>query len=178
MTTNTSGDIKTGVSVNVNDASGGSALVIGGQTAHVEQSGLLASASATRVVDINNGHTTDFMNSGTIASTAADALVMNVDKQAVHFTNRANGNLTGAVNLLSGNNTVTPEHGSRAKTAFTTGAGDDLFELTNITAEENPVLFTTTDGGAGHNTLALNNSVYTLKDADKNPAHVRCGAEE
>ncbi|MCU6420513.1 autotransporter outer membrane beta-barrel domain-containing protein [Klebsiella aerogenes] len=167
MTTNTSGDIKTGVSVNVNDASGGSALVIGGQTAHVEQSGLLASASATQVVDINNGHTTDFVNSGTIASTAADALVMNVDKQAVHFTNQANGNLTGAVNLLSGNNTVTLEHGSQAKTAFTTGAGDDLFELTNITAEENPVLFTTLDGGAGHNTLALNNSVYTLKDADK-----------
>lgn len=167
MTTNTSGDIKTGVSVNVNDASGGSALVIGGQTAHVEQSGLLASASATQVVDINNGHTTDFVNSGTIASTAADALVMNVDKQAVHFTNQANGNLTGAVNLLSGNNTVTLEHGSQAKTAFTTGAGDDLFELTNITAEENPVLFTTLDGGAGHNSLALNNSVYTLKDADK-----------
>ncbi|HCM7748377.1 TPA: ESPR domain-containing protein, partial [Klebsiella aerogenes] len=167
MTTNTSGDIKTGVSVNVNDASGGSALVIGGQTAHVEQSGLLASASATQMVDINNGHTTDFVNSGTIASTAADALVMNVDKQAVHFTNQANGNLTGAVNLLSGNNTVTLEHGSQAKTAFTTGAGDDLFELTNITAEENPVLFTTLDGGAGHNTLALNNSVYTLKDADK-----------
>ncbi len=119
------------------------------------------------MVDINNGHTTDFVNSGTIASTAADALVMNVDKQAVHFTNQANGNLTGAVNLLSGNNTVTLEHGSQAKTAFTTGAGDDLFELTNITAEENPVLFTTLDGGAGHNTLALNNSVYTLKDADK-----------
>ncbi|ENY5348485.1 TPA: autotransporter outer membrane beta-barrel domain-containing protein [Klebsiella aerogenes] len=167
MTTNTSGDIKTGVSVNVNDASGGPALVIGGQTAHVEQSGLLASASATQLVDINNGHTTDFVNSGTIASTAADALVMNVDKQAVHFTNQANGNLTGAVNLLSGNNTVTLEHGSQAKTAFTTGAGDDLFELTNITAEENPVLFTTLDGGAGHNMLALNNSVYTLKDADK-----------
>ncbi len=120
MTTNTSGDIKTGVSVNVNDASGSSALVIGGQTAHVEQSGMLASTSATQVVDINNGHTTDFVNSGTIASTAADALVMNVDKQAVHFTNQANGNLTGAVNLLSGNNTVTLEHGSQAKTAFTT----------------------------------------------------------
>ncbi|HCR0847685.1 autotransporter outer membrane beta-barrel domain-containing protein [Klebsiella aerogenes] len=167
MTTNTSGDIKTGVSVNVNDASGSSALVIGGQTAHVEQSGMLASASATEVVDINNGHTTDFVNSGTIASTAADALVMNVDKQAVHFTNQANGNLTGAVNLLSGNNTVTLEHGSQAKTAFTTGAGDDLFELTNITADENPQLFATLDGGAGHNTLALNNSVYTLNDADK-----------
>lgn len=167
MTTNTSGDIKTGVSVNVNDASGGSALVIGGQTAHVEQSGMLASTSATQVVDINNGYTTDFVNSGTIASTAADALVMNVDKQAVHFTNQVNGNLTGAVNLLTGNNTVTLEHGSQAKTAFTTGAGDDLFELTNITADENPVLFTTLDGGAGHNTLALNNSVYTLNDAGK-----------
>ena len=167
MTTNTSGDIKTGVSINVNDASGGSALVIGGQTAHVEQSGRLTSASATQVVDINNGSTTDFMNSGTIASTAAGALVMNVDKQAVHFTNQANGNLTGAVNLLAGNNTVTLEHGSQASTVFTTGAGDDRFELANITAEENPLLFTTLDGGAGHNTLNLDNSVYTLSDAGK-----------
>jgi autotransporter family porin len=167
MVTNTSGDIKSGVSVNVNDAAGGAALVIGGQSASVEQSGDLQSASVNQIVDINNGYTTDFVNSGTIASHTPAGQVMTVDKQAVDFTNAAGGNLVGAVNLLSGDNSVTLEHGSQANSAFTTGAGNDQFNLNDITLAENAALFTSLDGGLGHDSLNLDNSVYTLSDAAK-----------
>ncbi|MCT4708668.1 hypothetical protein MUA04_00095, partial [Enterobacteriaceae bacterium H11S18] len=66
-----------------------------------------------------------------------------------------------------GNNSVTLEHGSQAASVFTTGDGDDTFNLTDITAAENAALFTTLDGGLGHNVLNLDNSNYTLADADK-----------
>ncbi|MCT4711103.1 autotransporter outer membrane beta-barrel domain-containing protein, partial [Enterobacteriaceae bacterium H11S18] len=167
MTTNTSGAIKSGVSVNINDTAGGSALVIEGSTPTLEQSGNIHSASAAQMVDINNGKTSTFTNSGTISSTAADGVVTSVDQQAVNFTNASGGKLAGAVNLLNGNNSVTLEHGSQAASVFTTGDGDDTFNLTDITAAENAALFTTFDGGLGHNVLNLDNSNYTLADADK-----------
>ncbi|MFK3659279.1 autotransporter outer membrane beta-barrel domain-containing protein [Scandinavium sp. NPDC088450] len=167
MTTNTSGDIKFGVSINVRDSAGGSALVIGGQTASVEQSGHIHSASSVKMVDINNGYTGKFTNSGTIASDSANAVVMAVYQQAVAFTNAAGGVLAGAVKLLNGNNSVTLAHGSQADSVFTTGTGDDTFNLTDITASENEALFNTLDGGGGHNSLNLDNSVYTLSDASK-----------
>ncbi|MCT4708693.1 autotransporter outer membrane beta-barrel domain-containing protein, partial [Enterobacteriaceae bacterium H11S18] len=167
MTTNTSGAVKSGVSINVNDAAGGSALVVKGNSLSVAQSGTIQSASATQMVDINNGNTSTFANSGTIASTAAGGVVMNVDQQAVNFTNETGGKLAGAVSLLNGNNSVTLEHGSQAASVFTTGAGDDNYRLTGITVGENAALFTTLDGGLGSDTLSLNKSVYTMSDAGK-----------
>ncbi|MCT4712148.1 autotransporter outer membrane beta-barrel domain-containing protein, partial [Enterobacteriaceae bacterium H11S18] len=167
MTINTTGAVKSGVSINVKDAAGGSALVVKGNSLSVAQSGTIQSASATQMVDINNGKTSTFTNSGTIASTAAGGLVMDVDQQTVNFTNETGGSLAGAVNLQNGNNTVTLEHGSQAASVFTTGAGDDNYRLTGITADENATLFTTLDGGLGSDTLSLNNSVYTLSDAGK-----------
>lgn len=167
MTTNTSGNIKSGVSIHVNDVAGGSALVVNGGTPRVEQSGNIISASAAQMVDINNGHTTAFSNSGSILSRAANGVVMNIDKQAVDFTNAAGGSLSGAVNLLAGNNTVTLAHGSQAASVFTTGTGDDQFNLQDITANENATLFDVLDGGQGNDALNLNHSVYTLPDSSK-----------
>lgn len=167
MTTNTSGIIKSGISINVNDVAGGSALVVKGGTPRVEQSGNITSASAVQMVDINNGHTRTFNNSGSIASHAVNGVVMNVDQQAVDFTNALGGNLAGSVNLLNGNNTVTLAHGSKAASVFTTGTGDDQFYLQDITASENATLFDVLDGGQGNDALNLINSAYTLSDASK-----------
>lgn len=63
VVTNTTGDVRSGVSVNVHDAAGGAALQVKGQTRHVEQSGNLTSQSLTSaVVDVANwiGNTKSF----------------------------------------------------------------------------------------------------------------------
>lgn len=170
MTTNTTGAVKTGVSINVKDTAGGAALVTGGETQSVEQSGHITSQStAHQVVDIDNGHVNHFINTGSILASSADALLMEVAasgvQDGVDFTNT--GALLGDVNLLSGDNTVTLAHGSTAATDFTTGRGDDVFHLNDITAEENGTLFDSLTGGEGRDTVLLDNSMYTLSDAAK-----------
>ncbi len=163
MVTNTSGDIKTGVSINVNNSAGGTALSVGGQTVNVEQSGTLISGAAKQVVDIDNGFTKTFTNSGTITSNSDAALVMDVNNQGVKFTNASGGVLTGAVNLKSAQgNTVILEHTSKANTVFTTGAGDDTFILKDIVAAEKETLFKELRGGDGKDRVELDNSSYTL----------------
>lgn len=165
MTTNTTGSIKTGISVNIEDAAGGSALVVGGESKEVDQSGNLVSQSTQQVVDINNGYTSDFINSGTIASRNSDARVMTVDKQSVNFTNSQGGILAGKVDLLEGDNTVTLEHGSQANSIFTTGKGNDKFILNDIVATENDTLFTQLNGGDGYDTVSMDNSDYRVRYA-------------
>jgi len=176
MVTNTSGNVKSGVSINVNNAAAGSALVVGGKTANVEQSGNIVSKSSTQAVDINNGFVTAFTNYGDIQSKSASPLVMRVDsdKQGVVFTNEDQASLSGKVQLLGGNNEVILKHGSSANTEFTTGAGDDKYQLKDILETENATIFSSIDGGAGADTLTLDNSVYTLSEAAKikNMEHV------
>lgn len=56
IVTNASTDLKTGVSVNVLDANGGEALIVGGTTKNVEQAGELTSKSTSHaVVNVDNG---------------------------------------------------------------------------------------------------------------------------
>jgi len=169
MVTNTSGDIKTGVSINVNNVAGGAALVIGGETKTVEQSGIIISEAATQAVDINNGFITAFTNTGDIQSRNADPLVMKVDSSnpGVVFTNEDKGNLSGKVQLLGQNNEVILKHGSTANTDFITGTGQDKYTLVDIVETENSTLFNSIDGGDGADLLTLDNSVYTLPYAAK-----------
>jgi autotransporter family porin len=172
MTTNTSGDIKSGVSINVNDARGGAALVIDGTTQNVEQSGNITSQSTTtQVVDLNNGSVINFINSGSISASSVDAVLLEItadnglkDKR-FYFDNK--GALTGDVMLFAPSATVTLEHGSTAATDFITGDGNDVFSLKDITADENATLFDSLNGGGGNDTLLLRNSVYALSDAEK-----------
>lgn len=169
MITNTSGDIKTGVSINVNAEDSGAALVIGGETKTVEQSGIIISHAATQAVDINNGFVTTFTNTGDIQSRNADPLVMKVDSSnpGVVFTNEDKGNLSGKVQLLGQNNEVILKHGSTANTDFTTGTGQDKYTLVDIVETENSTLFSSIDGGDGADLLTLDNSAYTLPYAAK-----------
>ncbi|HEN3278946.1 TPA: autotransporter outer membrane beta-barrel domain-containing protein [Yersinia enterocolitica] len=166
IVTHSSQDLKTGASVNVNDAAGGAALIVNGTTAQVEQSGHLISKSLTSpVVDINNGNVTSFVNSGSIhANSVAQQAVLTNTGNGVAFTNETGGSIIGQVNLLAGNNTVTLMKGSEG-TDFTTGSGDDTFILKGLTAADTKV-FSSLNGGSGTATTIFDNSVYTLKDAD------------
>ncbi|WP_145524760.1 autotransporter outer membrane beta-barrel domain-containing protein [Yersinia vastinensis] len=166
IVTNSSQNLKTGASVNVNDAAGGAALIVQGTTSEVEQSGNLISQSLTNpVVDINNGYVTSFVNSGAIhANSAAQQAVVTNTGNGMAFTNQTGGSIIGQVNLLAGNNTVTLMKGSEG-TDFTTGSGDDQFILKDLTLADTGV-FSSLNGGTGSDTLTFDNSVYTLSDVD------------
>lgn len=165
IVTNSSQNLKTGASVNVHNAAGGAALIVGGTTAQVEQSGNLISESlSSPVVDIDNGFVNSFVNSGTIqANSAAQQAVITTSGNGVAFTNATDGKIVGKVDLLAGNNTVTLMQGSEG-TDFTTGTGDDLFILKDLTLADTGV-FSSLNGGTGADTLRFDNSVYTLSDA-------------
>lgn len=67
IVTNSSADLKTGASVNVLDRDGAEALVVGGTTKNIEQSGELTSVSTSHaVVDADNGSLESFLNKGVI----------------------------------------------------------------------------------------------------------------
>nr|WP_318526439.1 autotransporter outer membrane beta-barrel domain-containing protein [Erwinia billingiae] len=164
IVTNTSGDVKSGASVNVIDAAGGAALVVGGTTSKVEQSGALSSNSlASAVVDVDNGSLTSFINRGDIiANSAAQEAIKVTLGSNIDFTNATGGNIVGRVELSDGNNRVTLEGGSTA-TDIITGSGDDSYYLNNISADE-AGLFTTLQAGSGSDTLNLNNASLTVTD--------------
>ncbi|MEG2734512.1 MAG: autotransporter outer membrane beta-barrel domain-containing protein [Hafnia sp.] len=166
IVTNASSELKTGVSVNVLDSAGGAALIVKGSTQKVEQSGKLTSKSTTdAVVDINNGSVSEFVNRGDIlALNASQVAIETISGSGVQFTNAHSGNITGQVNLLTGNNVVTLESGSTG-TDFTTGSGSDLFLLKDIQESETN-LFTSLNGGQGDDTLKLDNSSYVLNRDD------------
>lgn len=166
VVTNTSSDLKTGMSVNVLDSAGGAALIVKGSTQKVEQSGKLTSKSTTdAVVDINNGSVSEFVNRGHIlALNASQKAVETTRGPGMQFTNANGGNIIGQVNLLTGNNVVTLASGSTG-TDFTTGSGSDLFLLKDVQESETN-LFTSLNGGQGDDTLKLDNSSYVLNRAD------------
>ncbi|CQJ14530.1 autotransporter outer membrane beta-barrel domain-containing protein [Yersinia mollaretii] len=166
IVTHSSQNLKTGASVNVKNAAGGAALIVNGTTAQVEQSGNLISESLSNpVVDIDNGFVNSFVNSGTIqANSALQQAVITTSGNGVAFTNATDGKIVGKVDLLAGNNTVTLMQGSEG-TDFTTGSGDDLFILQDLTLADTGV-FSSLNGGTGTDTLRFDHSVYTLSDAD------------
>lgn len=166
IVTNTSADLATAVDINVSSDSGGAALTIGGTTKNVGQSGTLTSSSTTSaVVNVTDSELDTFVNKGDILARDASATALEVNSgDGVTFTNASGAHIVGQVNLLSGDNTVILESGSTA-TDVTTGSGDDLFLLNDIGAQEN-ALFTSLNGADGDDTLAMQNSVYTLNDAD------------
>lgn len=167
MITRASTDLKTGVSVNVLNSDGKSALVIQGTTKNVEQSGKLTSVSdKAAVVDLNNGVLESFINKGDILALDASHTALEMSSgNGITFTNASGANIIGEVNLLSGDNTVILESGSTA-TDITSGGGKDNFILKNIRENESASLFTALNGGRGEDTLHLDNSSYKLTRAD------------
>jgi outer membrane autotransporter barrel domain len=165
IVTNASTDLNTGASVNVLDSNGGEALTVGGSSKNIEQSGVLTSVSTTHaVVDADNGVLESFVNKGVIQALDASQKALEIVKgKGIAFTNAAEASITGMVNLLSGDNTVTLESGSTA-TDITTGSGNDLFVLKDIKNTETS-LFSSLNGGAGEDTLQLQNAQYVLSDA-------------
>lgn len=166
LVTDTSKDLKTGVSVNVKNAAGGSALIVKGTTAAVDQSGILTSTSTTSsVVDIDNGSVATFNNSGTIqAANAAQKSVETLTGAGVNFTNKKDGVIVGHVNLMSGNNIVNLDAGSKG-TDFTTDEGDDVFNLNHLKSAVAGV-FDTLTAGAGTDTLNVIDTNYILSNAN------------
>lgn len=169
IVTNLKGEVKSGASVNVNDAAGGPALKVGGTTSVVEQSGRLVSKSTTNpVVDVNNGYLGSFINRGDIIANSAAQVALEITSglSGVHFVNAQGGNIIGQVNLTTANNhTVDLQHGSTA-TDVTSAGGNDTFNLVNIDATDSN-LFISLNAGAGHDKLNLLNSLMTLAQTGK-----------
>lgn len=164
VVTNTTGDVRSGVSVNVHDAAGGAAMQVKGQTRHVEQSGNLTSQSLTSaVVDVANGYLTSFINKGTIqaAGSLYDAIRVSAGSN-LSFTNARGGHITGRVALSDGNNSVTLEGGSTADDVIT-GRGSDNFYLNGIRPADTG-LFSSLQAGAGNDTLNLNDAMLNVAD--------------
>ncbi|CFR15797.1 autotransporter outer membrane beta-barrel domain-containing protein [Yersinia kristensenii] len=166
LVTHSSANVTSGADINVNQTTGGSALIVGGTSNTVNQYGKLQSnstVSGVSVVDINNGHVSTFTNYGQIlAASATQFALQTLSGPAVAFTNATNAIINGEVNLLNNqNNSITLNSGSKG-TDFKTSAGDDRFFLKDITASEQGTLFHTLDGGAGHDILQLDNSVYRV----------------
>ncbi|MBU9843814.1 autotransporter outer membrane beta-barrel domain-containing protein [Rahnella ecdela] len=166
IVTNTSGDVKNGTAINVTAPDGGSALVVGGTTANVIQSGKLTSASTTKeVIDLDNGKVSSFTNSGSIKAKSSEQVAVESNSgTGMTFTNSGGASIIGKVNLLQGDNTVNLLSGSTG-TDFFTGTGSDVFNLKNIKADETS-LFTSLNGGAGDDELNLDNSAYVLKNVN------------
>lgn len=164
VVTHTSGDVKSGASINVNNVAGGAALAVSGSTRNVEQSGSLTSQSLTSaVVDVSGGSVSSFINKGVIqaAGAAYDALRVTAGSY-LNFTNARGGDITGRVALADGNNSVTLEGGSSADDV-TTGSGNDNFYLSGIRPSDTG-LFSSLQAGAGADTLNLSDSLLAVTD--------------
>ena len=167
---NVAGDVKSGASVNVNNAAGGSALKVTGGTSSVEQSGRLVSQSTlSPVVDVDNGSLTSFINSGDIIANSAAQVAMEITSGlvGVHFTNAEGGNIVGQVNLTTASNHTVDLHKGSTATDVTTAGGNDTFNLFNIEVTDTK-LFTSLNAGNGSgDTLNLDNSALSLAASGK-----------
>ncbi|MCA1249547.1 autotransporter outer membrane beta-barrel domain-containing protein [Pantoea rwandensis] len=170
IVTNVTGDVKSGASVNVNNASGVSALKVTGATSSVEQSGRLVSKSTLNpVVDVDNGSLTSFTNSGDIIANSAAQVAMEITSGlvGVHFTNAEGGNIVGQVNLTTASDHTVDLHKGSTATDVTTAGGNDTFNLVNIEAADTN-LFTSLNAGNGTgDTLNLDKSDLTLAASGK-----------
>lgn len=169
IVTNVKGDVKSGASVNVNDAAGGPALQVGGTTGVVEQSGRLVSKSTTSpVVAADNGYLGTFINKGDIIANSAAQVALEITSglSGVHFVNENGGNIVGQVNLASNNNHTVDLHQGSTATDVNSAGGNDTFNLVNID-DSDVSLFTSLNAGTGDDTLNLRNASLTLAQTGK-----------
>lgn len=146
IVTNTSGDVISGMNVNIESAEGESALVVLGQTKNITQSGMLKSASDHSVVDlIALKNDFSFTNSGTVAAGTGSMAVDAHQNSNIRFTN--SGTISGKSVLGSGNNTIAL---SGDTSDIATGHGDNTIEMTG---KAKTGILTT---GNGNNTVTLN----------------------
>ncbi|EOZ4594924.1 autotransporter outer membrane beta-barrel domain-containing protein [Morganella morganii] len=146
IVTNTSGDVISGMNVNIESAEGESALVVLGGTKNITQSGKLTSASDHSVVDLTAlRNDFSFTNSGTVTAGASGMAVDAHQNSNIRFTN--GGTISGKSVLGGGNNTIAL---SGNTSDIATGHGDNTIEML-----EKAVTGILTAGN-GNNTVTLN----------------------
>ena len=187
IVTNTSGYVYSGTSVNIDSASGQSALVIRGTTSDIKQTGNLSSNSTTSAVVDLTGLTTStpvtFINSGNIlangGSPALDASSLN---ETFSFKNTVSGNIKGTVVLGRGDNTIALDQSS-ITADLTTGSGNNTIVIKDaasitgaLTAGDGSNTVTLQDNSQTHS-LALGggNNVITVGNAARVEGTVSAG---
>ncbi|MEM7828899.1 autotransporter outer membrane beta-barrel domain-containing protein [Morganella morganii] len=146
IVTNTSGDVISGMNVNIESAEGESALVVLGGTKNITQSGKLTSASDHSVVDLTAlKNDFSFTNSGTVTAGTNGMAVDAHQNSNIRFTN--SGTISGKSLLGGGNNTIAL---SGNTSDIATGHGDNTIEML-----EKAVTGILTAGN-GNNTVTLN----------------------
>ncbi|OBU10344.1 autotransporter outer membrane beta-barrel domain-containing protein [Morganella psychrotolerans] len=167
IVTNTSGDVISGMNVNIQSAEGEAALIVLGQTKKIAQSGNLTSDSAHSVVDLtalNNDFS--FTNSGKITAASGSGVAVDAHQNVnINFTNSGsvsgnsllgNGNntisLSGTTSgLITGNGKNTAVMSGKAQTGkLVAGNGDNTIEMKD-TAHTDVLT-----AGNGNNTITLN----------------------
>ncbi|MBB3228106.1 autotransporter family porin [Luteibacter sp. Sphag1AF] len=123
----TTGAVNTQATVNVNSASGGSALVAGTASSTVNAGVLTSASTAAPVVDLSNGTGTTFTNTGTIQSSSPTAVAV----------------------MGSAGNDVLALTGGAVRGDIATGAGTDQFSWTAGTLNGS----LTMGSGAGNSAL-------------------------
>lgn len=146
IVTNTSGDVISGMNVNIESAEGESALVVLGQTKNITQSGTLTSASDHSVVDLTAlKNDFSFTNSGTVTAGTSGMAVDAHQNSNIRFTN--SGTISGQSVLGGGNNTIAL---SGNTSDIATGHGDNTIEM--LGKAVTGIL----TAGNGNNTVTLN----------------------
>lgn len=146
IVTNTSGDVISGMNVNIESAEGESALVVLGGTKNITQSGKLTSASDHSVVDLTAlRNDFSFTNSGTVTAGASGMAVGAHQNSNIRFTN--GGTISGKSVLGGGNNTIAL---SGNTSDIATGHGDNTIEM--LGKAVTGIL----TAGNGNNTVTLN----------------------
>ncbi|EOU6460728.1 autotransporter outer membrane beta-barrel domain-containing protein, partial [Escherichia coli] len=160
--------VKSGASVNVTQADGGSALVVNNAASEVVQSGNLISASLNHAV-VDASKALSFTNTGQIKAASAAGTAMAFD-DAVNttvlndsgaeiqgvvalnggdntFTNK--GSITGTVSAKDGNNTLLFDDGSILTGEVTAGNGNNNVTLNGRTHVDQVI------AGTGQNTFTI-----------------------
>ena len=146
IVTNTSGDVISGMNVNIESAEGKSALVVLGETKNITQSGKLTSNADHSVVDLTAlKNDFSFTNRGTVTAGTNGMAVDAHQNSNIRFTN--SGTISGKSLLGSGNNTITLSGNTRD---IATGHGDNTIEMTG--KAKTGIL----TAGNGNNTVTLN----------------------
>lgn len=146
IVTNTSGDVISGMNVNIESAEGKSALVVLGETKNITQSGKLTSNADHSVVDLTAlKNDFSFTNRGIVTAGTNGMAVDAHQNSNIRFTN--SGTISGKSLLGSGNNTITLSGNTRD---IATGHGDNTIEMTG--KAKTGIL----TAGNGNNTVTLN----------------------
>ena len=161
IVTNTSGNVASGTSVNIESAVGQSALVVKGETQSVIQSGNLNSNSATAVVDLSQSSSNNlsFENSGKILSNATNGVAVKADaaNKNVSFTNKNSGQIKGDIVLGDGNNVIYNLNKGKIEGTISAGNGKNTVNLANTSKTDEVVL------GDGQNNIDVSNQATLSK---------------